>query len=179
MIVLISGGSKSGKSDFAQQLALRLSQGKHYYLATMLPADEEDRERIRLHLKSRAGMEFETIEQDRNILKCLEKAQADACFLLDSTTALLLNELYPDHETWQIDPTAPQRVAEEIIQLGQRVRNLVVVSDSIYADAQRYDPETELYRRGLARIDRAVAQIADTVIEANAGQFYVHKGALP
>jgi len=179
MIILISGGAKNGKSDFAQELAVKLSTGKHYYVATMIPADGEDHARIRRHLKSREGMGFETIEQGRNILACLDFAEGNASYLLDSTTALLLNEIYPNHDTWKPDETAPLRVAREVAEFCRRVGNIVVVSDSIYCDAQRYDPETELYRKGLALIDRTVAKIADTVIEAAAGQFIIHKGELP
>lgn len=43
MIVFITGGAKNGKSSYAQDLAVKLaSGGKHYYLATMIPCDEED-----------------------------------------------------------------------------------------------------------------------------------------
>lgn len=179
MIILISGGAKNGKSDYAQDLAVKLSGGKHYYVATMIPADGEDHARIRRHLDSRAGMGFETIEQGRNLTECLQFADPHASYLLDSTTALLLNEIYPDHETWKPDPRAPERVAREVADFCKKVDNVVVVSDSIYSDAMRYDSETELYRRGLALIDRTVAKIADTVIEASAGQFIIHKGELP
>lgn len=179
MIILISGGAKNGKSDFAQELAVKLSRGKHYYLATMIPADGEDHARIRRHLKSREGMGFETIECGRNILSCLNSADRRASFLLDSTTSLLLNEIYPNHKTWKPEVTAPERTAREVAEFCRGVENVVVVSDAIYSDAQRYDPETELYRRGLALIDRTVARLADTVIEASAGQFIIHKGELP
>ena len=179
MIILISGGAKNGKSDYAQELAVKLSEGKHYYVATMIPADGEDQARIARHLDSRAGMGFETVEQGRNLLDCLEYTDPDASYLLDSTTALLLNEIYPDHESWKPDETAPQRVAREVTRFCRRVKHAVVVSDCIYCDAQRYDGETELYRAGLALIDREVAKIADTVIEASAGQFIVYKGELP
>lgn len=179
MIMLISGGAKNGKSDFAQDLALKLSKGRHYYVATMIPADGEDHARIRRHLKSRAGMGFETLECGRKILSCLDCADPHASFLLDSTTSLLLNEIYPNHNTWKPDDSAPERVAREVAEFCQKVDNVVVVSDAIYSDAQRYDPETELYRSGLALIDRTVAKIADTVIEASAGQFIIHKGELP
>ena len=178
MIVLISGGAKNGKSDYAQDLAARLSTGKHYYIATMIPADGEDHARIRRHLESRAGMGFETLEQGRNLLECLDRADPDGSFLLDSTTALLLNEIYPDHETWKPDESAPARVVREVVEFCQRVKHVVVVSDSIYADAFRYNEETENYRSGLAQIDREVAKIADVVIEASAGQFIVYKGEL-
>ena len=56
MIVFITGGAKNGKSSLAQKVTLDLAQGgTHYYIATMIPCDEEDRERIRLHLLDRAG----------------------------------------------------------------------------------------------------------------------------
>lgn len=179
MIILISGGAKNGKSDFAQELAVKLSKGRHYYVATMIPADSEDHARIRRHLQSRAGMGFETVECGRDILSCLSYTDKNASYLLDSTTALLLNEIYPNHKTWKPDETAPERVAREVAEFCRTVGNVVVVSDSIYSDAQRYDAETELYRKGLASIDRTVAKIADTVIEASAGQFIIHKGGLP
>ena len=64
MIVFITGGAKNGKSSYAQELAVRLAAGgKHYYIATMIPVDEEDRERIRRHIADREGMGFETVEQ--------------------------------------------------------------------------------------------------------------------
>ena len=97
MRVLISGGSKSGKSLFAQELTLRLANGgRRYYVATMIPADDEDRTRIRRHLAEREGMGFETIECGRELLACLQTADRNAAFLLDSTTALLMNALFPN-----------------------------------------------------------------------------------
>jgi adenosylcobinamide kinase/adenosylcobinamide-phosphate guanylyltransferase len=85
MIVFISGGAKNGKTTLGQDLAVKLSAGgPHYYVATMIPADDEDRERIRRHIEDRDGMGFETIEVGRGILSCLEKADSDATFLLDS-----------------------------------------------------------------------------------------------
>ena len=170
MIVFITGGAKNGKSSYAQELAVRLAAGgKHYYIATMIPVDEEDRERIRRHIADREGMGFETVEQGTHILGCLDKCQPDATFLLDSTTALLMNELFlpPD---WQLDETAG---------FAQAVKNIVIVSDYIYSDAQRYDNVTEAYRRGLASMDRKLAAISDVVLEMSGGNLIVHKGVLP
>lgn len=74
MRVFLSGGAKNGKSGYAQHLAVQLAQGgKHYYVATMIPVDEEDRERIRHHIADRAGMGFETIECGTDILSCLNR----------------------------------------------------------------------------------------------------------
>ena len=43
MTVFLSGGCKNGKSTLAEQIAVHLSRPEHlYYLATMIPHDEED-----------------------------------------------------------------------------------------------------------------------------------------
>lgn len=180
MKILISGGARNGKSDYAQELAVKLAQGgTHYYVATMIPCDGEDHKRIQKHLESRAGMGFETLECGRSILSCLERADKNAVFLLDSATALLMNELFPDPTSPDMDREAGERCARELAEFVQSVGSAVIVSDAIYADAARYDDITETYRRGLALIDRTLAAVCDTVIEASAGQWIVHKGSLP
>lgn len=66
MNIFISGGCKNGKSYHAQELARDMAvQGglPLYYLATMIPHDDEDRARIRRHLSERDGWGFETVEQ--------------------------------------------------------------------------------------------------------------------
>lgn len=179
MIVLITGGAKNGKSSFAQELAVKLAAGgPHYYIATMIPVDEEDRERIRRHIADRDGMGFETVECGRNILSCLDRVNPEGSFLLDSTTALLMNELFvpPD---WHVDARAGERCGDEVVAFAQCVRNIVIVSDYIYSDAIRYDEVTETYRRCLAQIDRRLAAVSDVVLEMSAGNLIVHKGELP
>ncbi len=180
MTCFISGGAKNGKSTLAQNLAVALSRGgKRYYIATMIPTDEEDRERIRRHIADRDGLNFITLECGRNILSCLEDADTNGTFLLDSATALLMNELFPEEKNYEMDLEAADRCAEDLVTFVSSVNNAVVVSDYIYSDAVRYDAATEGYRKCLARIDRALARACDTVVEVCAGQRLIHKGELP
>lgn len=51
-IILVTGGCRSGKSAYAQQIAERLGP-ERLYLATAQAGDEEMRERIRLHKEAR------------------------------------------------------------------------------------------------------------------------------
>ena len=130
MIIFISGGAKNGKSSLAQELALTLARGgKHYYVATMIPVDQEDRDRIRRHVADRAGLGFETLERGRNLCACLEGADRSGSFLLDSTTALLMNELFDPQRNYEMDPEAPARCREEVLRFVGSVANVVVVSD--------------------------------------------------
>lgn len=177
MNIFISGGAKCGKSSLAQRLALTLSNGgTHYYVATMIATGEEDRTRIRHHIADRAGMGFETVECFKNLLDCLDTADRNGVFLVDSVTSLLQNTLFPVETGYALDIDGAERCADELLTFLKAVRHAVVVSDYIYSDAWQYSESTELYRKCLAGIDRRLAQACDVVIEVSAGQAYVHKG---
>ena len=60
MILFITGGVRSGKSSYAQQLALKLTD-QPAYLATSREPDPEFQDRIRRHQEER-GPEWETLE---------------------------------------------------------------------------------------------------------------------
>lgn len=64
-IILITGGQRSGKSAYAERLALQLSQHP-VYMATAHIWDDEFAERVRLH-KERRGPEWENIEEEREL----------------------------------------------------------------------------------------------------------------
>lgn len=179
MTVFISGGAKCGKSTLAQNLTVALANGgKHYYVATMISSGKEDDERIRRHIADRDGMGFETVECFQNILDCLEIADANGAFLVDSVTALLQNSLFPAEKNYDLDLDAAKRCSDELVEFAGKVRHAVFVSDYIYSDAEIYSETTERYRKCLADIDRRLAQVCDTVVEVAAGQYIVHKGEL-
>ena len=176
MTVFISGGAKNGKSTLAQDLTVALAKGrKHYYVATMISTGEEDDERIRRHIADRDGMGFETVECFGNIMDCLNTADKDGVFLVDSITALIQNSLFPIEKNYEMELEAAMRCADELIRFAGTVLHAVFVSDYIYSDAERYSESTEIYRKSLADIDRRLAQVCDTVIEVSGGQTIIHK----
>ena len=66
-IILVTGGARSGKSTYAEALALQLSTAP-VYLATARIWDEELRERVRRH-QERRGPQWTNIEEE----KCLSR----------------------------------------------------------------------------------------------------------
>ena len=66
-LIFVTGGAKSGKSKFAEEMLLKLNNGKqkNIYLATSLIFDEEMKEKIRLHKKRRKNDWF-TVETYKN-----------------------------------------------------------------------------------------------------------------
>ena len=177
MNYFISGGCKNGKSYYAQQVARDTAREKGlplYYLATMIPTDEEDRARIRRHLAERDGWGFETVEQGTDICSCIEGTTVEGnpvnpsgVFLLDSVTALLQNEMFKADGT--VDLGAADKLEQELTKFAKKTGNTVFVSDYIYSDAFIYEDFTEEYRRGLAQLDKALAKICDQVVEVAYG----------
>ncbi|MCR4766275.1 MAG: bifunctional adenosylcobinamide kinase/adenosylcobinamide-phosphate guanylyltransferase [Bacteroidaceae bacterium] len=66
-IILITGGARSGKSSYAEQLALSLSPNP-VYLATARVWDDEFRQRVQKH-QDRRGPEWTNIEEEKALSK--------------------------------------------------------------------------------------------------------------
>lgn len=174
MTVFLSGGAKCGKSSLAQELAVKLAEvGKLYYVATLIPTGAEDQERIRLHLLDRAGMGFETVECEKNVLEIVDH---EGTFLVDSVTSLVQNALFPVEKGYEMDLEAAEACGNALVEFASRVKHAVYVSDYIYSDAERYSGSTEAYRKCLADIDRKLAKVCDVVIEVAAGAAIYYKG---
>lgn len=174
MRVFISGGCKNGKSFYAQRLAKAQQTSGLYYIATMVPTDAEDDERVRRHRNEREGWGFKTIEQPVRIEDILLKSDSRGSFLLDSLTALLANEMFPPGG--EADPLADKRIIQGLSRITADIENIVIVSDFIYSDALVYDVLTERYRKSLADIDRAAAKQCDIVIEVAYSGVTIHSG---
>lgn len=169
MLVYVSGGCKNGKTDLAQQIAVKLSgERSRVYLATMIPYDDEDRARIQKHIENRKGLGFETAEEGRDILSVIERYGTDTVYLVDSVTALLQNAMYPEDRS--------EELKKDMTEFADRASDAVFVSDYIFSEAERYSEETLKYMRSLADIDKAMAQLCDVVIEMCGGNIIYHKG---
>jgi len=188
MTIFISGGCKNGKSSIAENACVQLANGGSlYYLATMKPFDDEDRARIKRHIKSRDGKGFKTLEHEVNILDCLNHSDYEnGTYILDSVTALMINELYKsddamgdDNYSMEADKTAADRVSKELCTLCDKAKNIVFVSDYIYSEADEYSEYTEEFLKALSTVDKALAKKCDTVVEVCLGNINLLKGKLP
>jgi len=94
-ITLITGGARSGKSNYAEKLAKECSQSVAY-IATAIPFDSGMRDRIKKHKASRPK-EWTTIEQYEDIYKIVPKlAESHHVVLLDCVTIMVTNLMFKD-----------------------------------------------------------------------------------
>lgn len=92
-IVLITGGSRSGKSTYAQRLAESLP-GPRVYVATCPLVDDEIADRIRKHKETRSGCSWDTVEEAVALADALRQASTYEVILVDCLTLWVSNLMY-------------------------------------------------------------------------------------
>lgn len=92
-IILVTGGARSGKSSFAEKLALKLGDGRAAYIATAQIFDDEMNFRVKLH-QSRRGTNWQTFEAPFNAAEKISvAAETFDAILFDCVTLYVSNFL--------------------------------------------------------------------------------------
>lgn len=176
MIALVIGGSGSGKSAYAEQMAVKAAgNGSLYYVATMQVYDEEGKKKVERHQKMRAGKGFLTIEQPRRLKEAAEKVAAErGTVLLECMSNLVANEMFSEENLSAVmDEAKIKQLSHEIISgvtaLQDSCDILIIVTNQIFEDGIRYDASTMAYIRLLGDVNRQIAERAEQVVEVVAG----------
>lgn len=164
MFVTIIGGSGSGKSEFAENTALKLGKNRLIYAAAMKPYGEEGTKIIEKHRTMRKGKGFVTIENYVS-LKSLPVEEGDTV-LLECMSNLLANEMF---EKDGAGDESVQEIIEGIKIVNRKIDNFIIVTNDIFSDGEKYSEETERYIRNLAEINKYIFKISDTVYEVVCG----------
>lgn len=174
MMILVTGGSGSGKSAFAEDRLVSLGEEKRIYIATMYPYDEESLRRVERHRRMRSGKGFETIECYTGLYEA--QVPERSAVLLECMSNLVANEIFQEEGAHE---NTLEEIKKGILRLKSRTRDLVVVTNEIFSEAAVYEGETEAYLRCLGRINQFLAEEADQVVEVVYGiPVYVKKERL-
>ena len=160
MMTVVTGGSGSGKSAFAEDKILSYGAGKRIYIATMHPYDEESFQRVARHRKMRAGKGFETVECYTG-LNDLDFPE-NAAVLLECMSNLAANEMFEENGAGE---KTVEAVLKGIEKLKNQARHLVIVTNEIFSEAAFYEGDTVRYQEYLGRINQSMGKMADEVVE--------------
>lgn len=189
MMILVTGGSGSGKSAYAEDTVLSLAkEKKRYYIATMQVFDEEGKKKIARHRKLRAGKGFFTIEQPVQIEQAAKQIEKGSVVLLECMSNLVANEMFSPENREKSDTVANeadnlqndictetncesviQKIVSGICNIKENCEHLVIVTNNVFEDGIRYDDTTMAYIKVLGAINEKLAAKSDCVIEVVAG----------
>lgn len=127
-LILVTGGQRSGKSAFAERLALSLSQ-RPVYMATARIGDEEFRQRVRAH-QLRRGSQWTNIEEDRQLSR---HNLAGRVVLIDCLTLWATNFFCDlmQEGTGRIVEQTLQATTQELDRLAQQDTTLILVTNEL------------------------------------------------
>ena len=170
MVVLVTGGARSGKSTFAEQYAARRAgQARVTYIATAQALDEGMRRRIDRHRRQRDAR-WETVEEPLDLVGTLERRRDDPVLLIDCLTLWLTNVLLAREED---EAAAERRVLAEVDRLAAALRDFpgcaIAVTNEVGDGIVPEYPLGRLYRDLAGLMNQRIAATAREVFLVTAG----------
>ena len=163
-VILITGGTRSGKSAYAQALAESVS-GIRTYIATCPVIDEEMEKRIRKHREARRVSAWRTIEETKDLTGALKKARESQVILVDCLT-LWINNLMYEAESQGRDITEEDiaLLCREVIEVCDDLPGIIIfVTNEVGMGIVPENPASRLFRDLTGRCNQIIADRADAV----------------
>ena len=181
-LIFVTGGAKSGKSKFAEEMLLKLNNGKqkNIYLATSLIFDEEMKEKIRLHKKRRKNDWF-TVETYKNFENELNNFfenndKTKNNMLVDCLTNMITNIIF-ENKNIDWDNFEKKMYIQTLEKLNKNVKNsvnkllnvtnefenVIIVSNELGMGLVPSYPLGRYFREIAGKMNQIVAEKADEV----------------
>lgn len=164
-LIFITGGARSGKSNFAEKMAVSLGKSVAY-LATAQPLDEEMAFRIKKHRKKRLNT-WETYEEPIEVRELVSRLGLEKevilidCLTLLTSNLLLRKEDKVEDSKWQEENLLEiKKLAEICYKVPAQV---IIVSNEVGMGLVPDNPLGRVYRDILGRANSIIADKADEV----------------
>ncbi|WP_100407155.1 bifunctional adenosylcobinamide kinase/adenosylcobinamide-phosphate guanylyltransferase [Bacillus solitudinis] len=187
MMIFITGGVRSGKSAYAEQLATSFqhqNKGQLYYIATSHVYDKEMERRIQLHEKQRqqSNESWKLIEKQTNLHE-IQLFKKNDVFLVDCVTNLLSNELFAGWElglsNWkehQYQEDILEKLQQLVLTFKKSSAETILVSNELAYESLSQNKGTFTYIRLLGLLHQYIVQLADKAIVVESGLPIYMKG---
>lgn len=179
-IVFVTGGSRSGKSIYAEELVKATSE-RVVYIATAIPFDDEMQDRVKKHRDQRPAS-WMTLEQYFDIHKVIPELKVGAdCILLDCITIMVSNIMFAENKSdWnnlavEEADALQAKVLEQVDLLMKALRthgmSAVIVSNEL---GMGIVPDNKL-----SRVFRDIAGKANQLVAAQSDEAWMVVSGIP
>jgi adenosylcobinamide kinase/adenosylcobinamide-phosphate guanylyltransferase len=175
MAILVTGGARSGKSTFAEKLAVHLNEKQGIYIATAQIYDEEMRERILLHQEQRhrSGFNWMTIEEPYELseqLKQLSESDGDVpIVLVDCLTLWLSNWLLRYEHDPDKDAKLTRKVDDLLAAVSSCKGHLLLVTNEVGSGIVPEYPLGRSFRDLAGKMNQRLAEVCEQVFLVTSG----------
>jgi len=167
MVTLVTGGSRSGKSGFAQRLAAR-GEAPRLFLATAQALDDEMRLCIAAHRAARPA-DWGLVEEPLAVPPALAAARGTArTIVVDCVTLWIANLLLADDHYGE---TQASESAAALLEAARGAGHVIIVTNEVGSGIV---PDNELSRRF-----RDCAGRANQALAAGADEVYLLVSGIP
>lgn len=177
-VTLITGGARSGKSSFAEDL-IREKGDKILYVATAKPIDDEMKDRIKKHRERRPDY-WDTLEQYSGLSAVLPQCSAKYDgILLDCVTIMSTNIIFDQPVMLKEDVSFEEMLETEKVLVAEiqdligcfkdLACDLILVTNEVGLGLVPEYPLSRFYRDALGRVNQALGKAADEVYFVTCG----------
>lgn len=169
-IILVTGPSRSGKSEWAERLATQTHLSVVYIATAQVdPTDPEWQQRIERH-RQRRSQQWQTVEAPTDLAKTLQiqaSAPSQRCLLIDSLGTWLANFLEQADSEWH---HTQQDLLDTVQQFSQQSQHcLIFVAEETGWGVVPAYPLGRLFRDRMGMLTRRLGAIADAVYLVTGG----------
>lgn len=163
-VTLVIGGTRSGKSRFSEQLALKMGD-KKVYLATSEAVDEEMVSRIEKHQKNREQFNFITVEEPIELATVLKEIEYEEQVVVVECISTWMGNLF-HYEGIKEDY---RQVKEFLDYLKIAKQKIIIVSNDVGHSLVPTEAVSRHFIDQVGFLNQDIAKIASSVVWVVAG----------
>lgn len=175
-IILVTGGSRSGKSAHALRLA-ESRPGPWTFIATCPEIDEEMAVKIEAHRRERDSKKWTTIEEETDLAGAIQRAAAGV-ILVDCLTLWVNNLMHRASLTGrEVTEGEVAGMTDAVVRAARSAPGTVIfVTNEVGLGIVPPDAPTRLYRNLVGRCGQAIGAAADAAVLVVCGLAITLKG---